>query len=695
MPRRQDNPYAPHDWAPHEKPALLGSPSTPLHSPAKRLAYGVVGLLVCLTGALGNAVVTANLQLLQGTFAAWSTEIAWLPAVYVMTNVSINLLLVKFRQQFGLRAFTEGFLVLYVLVTFFHLFVNDLSSAMMVRAAHGMVAAALSSLGIYYQVQAWPARHRLKGLTIGITGSSLAIPLARLFSTELLQTDEWRGLYFFELGLALVSLACVIALKLPPSDRKKVFEKKDFITFFLLAPGMALVCAVLSLGRLEWWFEAPWIGWALAAAVILIVAAITFEHNRSNPLLNTKWLSSGSIVRLGLIMLLIRIVLAEQNTGVIGWLQYVGLQNEQMTNLAWSIFAGILCGIIASCLTLNPQKLYWPTATALALIMIASLLDSQSNALTRPEQLMFSQFLLGFGSAFFLAPAMLAGIGGVFADPRNLVSFSVLFGMSQNIGGLLGSAILGTFQTWREKFHSSQLADQITTLNPLIVERLQQYSQMYQSQIGDSTLLNVQATTLLQNAATLQANILAWNDIYLLTAAISAGTLVWVFWRLIRLRLTARIALQRATGSMQDRTLLDNPLRLWSLGGSILAPLLNRQALNAQVDVSMAQRNQALYSYEKTVRSAFKEVNDSLDAISRYGEQLTELQEQETVAHETLRIVQNRYRNGYSSYLDVLDAQRTLFSTQLSVVQVKNNLLLAQIDLYRALGGGWSDSSGS
>ena len=163
----------------------------------------------CLTGALGNAVVTANLQLLQGTFAAWSTEIAWLPAVYVMTNVSINLLLVKFRQQFGLRAFTEGFLVLYVLVTFFHLFVNDLSSAMMVRAAHGMVAAALSSLGIYYQVQAWPARHRLKGLTIGITGSSLAIPLARLFSTELLQIDEWRGLYFFELGLALVSLACV------------------------------------------------------------------------------------------------------------------------------------------------------------------------------------------------------------------------------------------------------------------------------------------------------------------------------------------------------------------------------------------------------------------------------------------------------------------------------------------------------
>lgn len=82
-------------------------------------------------------------------------------------------------------------------------------------------------------------------------------------------------------------------------------------------------------------------------------------------------------------------------------------------------------------------------------------------------------------------------------------------------------------------------------------------------------------------------------------------------------------------------------------------------------------------------------MNDSLDAINRYQEQLTELLAQQAVAQETLRIAQNRYRNGYSSYLDELDAQRTLFSVQTSVVQVKNNLLLAQIDLYKALGGGW------
>ncbi len=160
--------YAPRNWQPHEKPSLPGSPSTPLHSNPKRLAYALVGLLVAVTGGLGNSLVVANLPYLQGALGATTAEMAWLPAAYVMTNVSMNLLLVKFRQQFGLRAFTEVFLVLYALVTFGHLFVNDLNSAIAVRAAHGMVGAALSSLGLYYMIQAFPAKWRLKALVLGL-----------------------------------------------------------------------------------------------------------------------------------------------------------------------------------------------------------------------------------------------------------------------------------------------------------------------------------------------------------------------------------------------------------------------------------------------------------------------------------------------------------------------------------------------
>ncbi|WP_053145685.1 MFS transporter [Erwinia billingiae] len=530
------DPFAPREWAPGEKPMLPGSPSTPLHPTHKRIAFGIIGLLISITGALSNALVTVNLTNLQGVFGAYSNEIAWLPAVYVMGNISINLLLVKFRQQFGLRAFTEAFLVLYVLVSFFHLLVNDLSSAIIVRTAHGMVGAALSSLGIYYQVQAWPAKHRLKALTIGLGASQLAIPLARLFSTELLQLDEWRGLYLFELGLAMICLGAVLVLKLPPGDRIKVFEKKDFLTFMLMAPGMALFCGVLSLGRIEWWTSTPWLGICLALGLVLVIAAVVLEHNRSNPLINTRWLRTGAIFRLGIVMIMLRVTLAEQNTGAIGYLQQVGLLNDQMQHLAMAILAGVVTGIVVSALTINVKHLSWPIVMSLLLIIVASLMDSQSSPLTRANNMYFSQFLLGFSSTFFIAPALLLNIGSVVTQPKNLVSLVVLFGMSQNIGGLMGSALLGTFQTWREKYHSSLLADQLSYLNPNVTDRLTQYTNLFNSFIGDNVLRNAEGAVQLQTVATLQANVLAYNDTYLLTAGMAFITLIWVLWRLSRLR---------------------------------------------------------------------------------------------------------------------------------------------------------------
>ncbi len=376
--------YTPRTWQPHERPALPGSPSTPLHPTHKRWLYALVGVLVAITGGLGNSLVIANLQYLQGVLGATTAEMAWLPAAYVMTNVCMNLLLVKFRQQFGLRAFTEVFLVLYALVTFGHLFVNDLNSAIAVRAAHGMVGAALSSLGLYYMIQAFPAKWRLKALVLGLGTAQLALPLARLFSEDLLQIAEWRGLYLFELGLALICLGCVFLLKLPPGDRFKTFEALDFLTFAILSSGVALLCAVLSLGRIDWWLEAPWIGVASACSLVLIMTGLAIEHNRANPMLMTRWLGSGAMIRLALAVILIRMVLSEQSTGAVGFMQMLNMSYEQMHTLYVVMLAGAIAGLAVSALTINPAHLLMPLVISLALMAVGSVMDSFSSNLTRP-----------------------------------------------------------------------------------------------------------------------------------------------------------------------------------------------------------------------------------------------------------------------------------------------------------------------
>ncbi len=530
--------YKPHDWAPYERPSLPGSPSTPLHSTPKRVAFAVVGVIVALTGGLGNALVVANLQYLQGPLGATQAEIAWLPAAYVMTNVSMNLLLVKFRQQFGLRAFTEVFLVLYALVTFAHLFVNDIESAIAVRAAHGMVGAALSSLGLYYVIQAFPQKWRTKALVLGLGTAQLATPLARLVSEDLLQIAEWRGLYLFELGMCLLSLGCVLILKLPPGDRFKAFEKLDFLTFALLASGFAALCAVLSLGRIEWWLETPWIGVALASSIALIVAGLGIEHNRTSPLLITRWLGSGRMIRFALGVLLTRIVLSEQSTGAVGFLQGMNQGTEQLHTLYFFMLLGSVAGLAASALTINPQHLLLPLIISLALMATGSFIDSFSTSLTRGPQMYFSQFLLAFGGTFFLGPTLVLGMSGVINNPRNMVSFSVMFGICQNVGSLIGSALLGTFQVWREKFHSAHIVEHVTLLNPQVQSRLQSSTGAYISAIADPSARTSQGIRSLANAATREANTLAYNDVFMLIGLIAVVTMIWIASRAVWLWIT-------------------------------------------------------------------------------------------------------------------------------------------------------------
>jgi multidrug efflux system outer membrane protein len=136
--------------------------------------------------------------------------------------------------------------------------------------------------------------------------------------------------------------------------------------------------------------------------------------------------------------------------------------------------------------------------------------------------------------------------------------------------------------------------------------------------------------------------------------------------------------------------LLQSPFALWSVGGSVLAPLFDGGRLRAQTEIAASQRDRAVFVYENAVRNAFAETDNGLSGVQRLRDQLEQAQERQRAAAEVLRIAHNRYQSGYASYLEELDAQRTSFSADLGVLQLRASLLTAHVDLYRALGGGWS-----
>lgn len=141
--------------------------------------------------------------------------------------------------------------------------------------------------------------------------------------------------------------------------------------------------------------------------------------------------------------------------------------------------------------------------------------------------------------------------------------------------------------------------------------------------------------------------------------------------------------------SLKMHDFLNSPTALWRLTGAIAAPVFEGDRVQSQTDSVAAQRDQLTFAYESAVRTAFAETDNSLGAIHQLKEQAVQNDARRATAAETLRIAHNRYRNGYASYLEELDAQRTLYSADVGRLQLRTRILVASVDLYRAMGGGW------
>ncbi len=125
-------------------------------------------------------------------------------------------------------------------------------------------------------------------------------------------------------------------------------------------------------------------------------------------------------------------------------------------------------------------------------------------------------------------------------------------------------------------------------------------------------------------------------------------------------------------------------------GAGLAAPLLNAQALGFQQGIAEAQARQALAQYEKTIIIAFREVEDALVAVRTVRQQIEAQEAQVNALRSALHLAELRYKGGLSNYLDVLTAKRNLFDAELALTATRRFHLVSIVQLYKALGGGWS-----
>ncbi|AUH01439.1 multidrug transporter [Prodigiosinella confusarubida] len=143
----------------------------------------------------------------------------------------------------------------------------------------------------------------------------------------------------------------------------------------------------------------------------------------------------------------------------------------------------------------------------------------------------------------------------------------------------------------------------------------------------------------------------------------------------------------RASNALGE--LFDAGGRSWSFAPQVNLPIFSGGRLMAQLETSKVERNIAVAEYEKTIQTAFREVSDALAERSVVDDETQAQQKNVQAAKAAFDFVQIQYTNGATDYLNVLDAQRTLFAAQQSLIQSRLSQQNSLITLYKALGGGW------
>ena len=154
-----------------------------------------------------------------------------------------------------------------------------------------------------------------------------------------------------------------------------------------------------------------------------------------------------------------------------------------------------------------------------------------------------------------------------------------------------------------------------------------------------------------------------------------------------------QVSLSASLGTLYIDALGYSPAGLWSIGGSVLAPLFDQGRLSAQYDNAAAQRDQAAFAYRGATLAAFGEVENALVGVDRLQQQMNHAMRRRDVLARSLGYAKDRYDAGYAPYLEQLDAQRNLYQTEIEVINLRQSQLVNQLNLYKAMGGGWRSES--
>jgi MFS transporter, DHA2 family, multidrug resistance protein len=477
---------------------------------------------------LNIQVVGASLADIQGGIGAGLDDGGWITTSYLIAEIIVIPLSAWFASIFSLRTYLLASTMLFLGLTAACASAHTLGQMIVIRAAQGFAGGALIPLAFTIIMTKLPRTKYPTGLAIYSIAVVFAPSIGPALGGYFSDTFGWQSIFFLSLPPGLVMVA-MLWYSLEPSPRQlQLLRHGDWLGMFTMAAGLGCLEAVLEEGEKNDWFGSSFIVRLAVIAVLSLAAFIWVELKRAAPLLNLRLLARRNF-GLGTCANFIF------GFSMFGWIYLIPQYLSRMQGYSSQQIGGVMIWLGLPQLLLIPflPKIMQRVDSRRLIIggyilfIAGSLLATRLSDDFSGPQFLSSSLVRALAQVMTMAPLSAIAIAGI--EHEQAGSASALFNAMRNLGGAVGIAVIQTFLTKREQFHSAILSSQVTLLDQSTRQRLDHLAARFLSSgVSDTAVAYRDAVVAVGRDVRHQAFLLGFSDSIIMQSAVLGLGLVAV-----------------------------------------------------------------------------------------------------------------------------------------------------------------------
>lgn len=500
-----------------------------LHPPVKAAPTVSAKTWLAVSGAtlgafmavLNIQIVNASLADIQGAIGAGVDDGGWISTSYLIAEIVVIPLSAWLAQVFSVRTYLLTNAVLFLALSVACAFAQDLSQMILLRAIQGFCGGVLIPMAFTLIITLLPKSKQPIGLALFAISATFAPAIGPTIGGYL--TENWGWQYIFYVNLVPGALMIgMLWFSLESSPMKlEMLRQGDWPGIITMAIGLSALQTVLEEGNKDDWFGSSLIVWLSVTAATSLSLFLWVELTSKKPLLNLKLLFRRNFGFGILANFLLGTALYGSVYILPVYLSRIqGYNAEQIGMvLAWTGLPQLLL------IPLVPRlmKRFDPRLVigfGFALFAASNFMNIYMTPDYATDQLFWPNVVRAVGQALVFAPLSAVATAGI--EPENAGSASGLFNMMRNLGGAVGIAVLQTFLTKREQYHSNVLSQSVSLFELATRTRIDQLTQYFMNHgFADRAEASRRAVVAIGRVVQKQAYIMAFSDtFYLLGAAL-------------------------------------------------------------------------------------------------------------------------------------------------------------------------------